>query len=176
LNYKGCTSCFACKRIGSKSYGRCAVNDDLSPVFKKIEEADALILGSPIYFGSVTGEMRSFLERLFFQYHVYDNERSSLFKKKMQTGFIYTMNVSEDIKEEIGYERNFKATEAILKRHFGSAESLIVTDTYQFDDYSKYHAPALDEAGKAKRRKEYFPIDLGKAFDMGVRFAAEGNI
>ena len=29
LNYKGCISCFACKTKGGKSYGRCAVKDDL---------------------------------------------------------------------------------------------------------------------------------------------------
>ena len=31
LDYKGCTSCFACKRIGGKRYGHCAVKDDLLP-------------------------------------------------------------------------------------------------------------------------------------------------
>ena len=69
LNYKGCISCFACKTKGGKSYGRCAVKDDLAPVFKHIEEADAIILGSPIYLGTVSGEMRSFMERLMFPIH-----------------------------------------------------------------------------------------------------------
>jgi len=31
LNYKGCISCFACKTLGGKSYGKCAVHDDLTP-------------------------------------------------------------------------------------------------------------------------------------------------
>ena len=43
LNYKGCISCFACKTKGGESYGRCAVEDDLAPVFRKIEKADAVI-------------------------------------------------------------------------------------------------------------------------------------
>ena len=29
LDYKGCTSCFACKRIGGRVYGHCAIKDDL---------------------------------------------------------------------------------------------------------------------------------------------------
>jgi multimeric flavodoxin WrbA len=63
INFKGCTSCFACKVIGAKSYGRCAVKDEITPIFKRIEEkADAIILGSPIYFGMVTGEMKSFMD------------------------------------------------------------------------------------------------------------------
>ena len=61
LNYKGCISCFACKTKGGKSYGKCAIKDDLTPILGKVEEADALILGSPIYLGDVSGEMRSFM-------------------------------------------------------------------------------------------------------------------
>ncbi len=60
LRFTGCISCFKCKTIGGKSYGRCAVKDDLRPLLKRVEAADALILGSPIYFGTVSGEMRSF--------------------------------------------------------------------------------------------------------------------
>ena len=66
LAYKGCTSCFSCKLKDGKSYGRCAMNDGLTPVLEKLAEADVFILGSPIYFGTVTGEMRSFMERLLF--------------------------------------------------------------------------------------------------------------
>jgi len=50
LTYKGCKSCFACKPKGGSSYGRCAAKDDLTDVLAKVEEADALVLGSPIYF------------------------------------------------------------------------------------------------------------------------------
>jgi hypothetical protein len=59
--------------------------------------------------------------------------------------------------------------EMILGRIFGLSESLLVTDTYQFDDYSKY-VNSFDVEEKAKRRREVFPIDCEKAYDMGVRF------
>jgi multimeric flavodoxin WrbA len=71
LTYTGCTSCFACKLKDGKSYGKCAVRDGLTPVLEKVPGADALIFGSPIYFGTVTGEMRSFMERLLFPYLAY---------------------------------------------------------------------------------------------------------
>ena len=90
-NYKGCISCFACRLKGGASYGRCAVNDDLKPILERVEAADAIILGSPIYLGTTTGEMRSFFERLIFQYLAYDAAYSSLFTRKIQTGIIYTM-------------------------------------------------------------------------------------
>jgi len=171
LSYKGCISCFACKIKDGNSYGKCAVSDDLSPIFKRIEEADALILGSPVYLGVATGEMRSFLERLIFQYLVYDVDRSTLFKKKIQTGFIYTMNVNESQMKEMGYEQNFKGMEKGLKRIFGASESLHVTDTYQFDDYSKYVITSFSEEKKARKRDQEFPNDCKRAFEMGARFA-----
>jgi multimeric flavodoxin WrbA len=78
-SYTGCTSCFACKLKGGKSYGKCAVQDELTPVLEKIPDVNALILGFPIYFGTVTGMMRSFMERLLFPYLVYTNPPTSLF-------------------------------------------------------------------------------------------------
>jgi len=175
LDYKGCISCFACKRINGSSYGTCAMKDDLTPVLQKIDEADALIFGSPIYFAGMTGEMRSFLERLLFQYLVYDKERSTLFKRKISTGLIYTMNVNQSLMEQIGYEQNLKVMEMVLNRIFGVSESLFVTDTYQFDDYSKYVSTAFNAEEKAKRHLEEFPKDCEKAFEMGVRFAQQSD-
>ncbi len=171
LNFKGCTSCFACKLVGGKSYGRCAMKDDLTEVLRKIETADALILGSPIYFSDITGEMRSFLERLLFQYLVYDKEHSVLREKKLPTAFFYTMNVSDEYIKKIGYEDNFRRMQQMLQRFFGSSEYLAAADTYQFDDYSKYITTGLDEQTKARKHQEEFPQDCCKAFDLGVKFA-----
>jgi multimeric flavodoxin WrbA len=174
-DYKGCHSCFACKLKGGKNYGHCAVSDDLKPLLKKAEDADAIFLGSPIYFGMPTGEMRSFLERLMFQYLVYDAERSTLFPRKMPVGLIYTMNVGAENMSRVGYDRTLNGTEMALRRIFGSAESLFVNDTYQFDDYAKYETSAFDEAAKAKRRLEVFPEDCRQAFAMGARFVKLSN-
>jgi multimeric flavodoxin WrbA len=169
LNYKGCISCFSCKRKDGQSYGRCALNDDLTPILKKIEKCDAILLGSPIYLGEVTGAMRSFLERLIFQYLVYDKAHSSLFKKVMKIGFVYTMNIDEKLMKEIGYIEHLGNIESVMKRVFGDTESLYVTDTLQFDDYSKYVSDMFDPEAKATRRREVFPDDCRKAFDMGAR-------
>jgi multimeric flavodoxin WrbA len=170
LNFKGCTSCFSCKIKNGKSYGKCAYKDDLTPVLNKVAEADAIILGSPIYLGYVTGEMKSFLERMIYPYLVYDPERSSLFKRKIPTGFIYTLGAPESRVKEMGYDTQFKMMEMMLIRMFGSSEALVVYDTLQFDDYSRYVSSSFDPAAKAKRHSEVFPLECQKAFDMGVRF------
>ena len=169
LNYKGCISCFACKTIGGKSYGRCAVQDDLTDVFSRVEQADAIILGSPIYWGTVSGEMKSFMDRLLFQYLLYTEPPASLFPNKIRTGFIYTMNVTEEVMKEWGYAVNFNRYETALRRIFGESEYMCSFDTYQFDDYSKVLATRFDPVKKKQRHEEVFPLDCQKAFDMGVR-------
>lgn len=174
-NYKGCISCFACKLKNGQSYGKCALKDDLSPIFEKISNADAIIFGSPIYLHSVTGAMRSFLERLLFQYLAYDINHSSMFNKKIPAGFIYTMNVTSD-QFKAGYEDELKSLQAYIEKTFGSLESLVVNDTYQFNDYSKYVAPLFDESKKRIVKETQFPIDCQNAFDMGVRFVEQANI
>ena len=83
LEFQGCTSCFACKRLGGKSYGRCGFKDALTPVLEKLSQADGIIFGSPIYFGSITGKLRCLLERLLFPYLVYDQNYSSIAPKRM---------------------------------------------------------------------------------------------
>ena len=171
LNYKGCISCFACKEKGGKSYGRCAVRDDLKPIFKKVETIDALIFGSPIYLGNITGQMQAFLERLVFPYLTYTDPPESLFAKKILTGFIYTMGLPEELMNQFGYSQRFAGIERFLARIFGSGETLLSFDTYQFKDYSKVVATRFNPEEKLKRRKEIFPKDCQKVFEMGARFA-----
>jgi multimeric flavodoxin WrbA len=169
LSFKGCVSCFSCKTKGGKSYGRCGYKDELTPVLERIESVDALILGSPIYLGVTTGEMRSFMERLIFPYLTYTDPLQSLFPKKIKTGFIYSMNVTAEDMKKRGYHWHFGLNETFLKTILGAAESLFCCDTYQFKDYSKMAAERFDAEKKARRRQEVFPEDCRKAYDMGVR-------
>lgn len=174
LEYKGCISCFACKIIDGPSTGRCAMQDGLSPILKKIEEeADALLLGSPIYFGSMSGEMRSFMERLLFAPLIYSQPPRSVFPRQLKTAVIYTMNVSEELCKQVGYAAMFNTTEASLSRAFGEAETFCCYDTYQFPDYSKVVMEYMDPAQKAVRRAEVFPEDCRKAFELGGRLATK---
>lgn len=172
LDFKGCTSCFACKLVGGPSEGRCAVQDGVTPILQAIEaEADAVILGSPIYFGSMSGEMHSFLERLLFAPFVYANPPRSLFPRRIHSGFVYTMNVNETISARLGYEKMFAATEASLRRIFGESETFCSYDTCQFPDYSKVVMEYLDPVHKQARRAEVFPGECRRAFEFGRRLA-----
>lgn len=57
----GCTACGACKKTG-----RCVVDDAVNEVLEKMETADGLVVGSPVYYASPNGSLVSFLDRLFY--------------------------------------------------------------------------------------------------------------
>ena len=176
LDFKGCTSCFACKMKGGKSYGTCAMNDGLTPLLEKLAEADIIILGSPIYFGTVTGEIRSFMERLLFQNLVYTNPPSTLITRKIPTAFIFTMNVSEEVAQQHQYPVHLGVNQNYLARYFGSCETLCSYETLQFEDFDKVVFEYFDPEQRKERRRTVFPEDCHKAFELGARLMSSCDV
>lgn len=69
---RGCIACGKCK-----SLGRCVFDDLVNETAPKLEAADGLVIGSPVYYGSPNGTILSFLDRLFY---------STPFSKHMKVG------------------------------------------------------------------------------------------
>ena len=69
---RGCIACNYCR-----THGKCVFNDIVNEAAKKFEEADGIIVGSPVYYASPNGTLLSFLDRLFF---------STPFSKHMKVG------------------------------------------------------------------------------------------
>lgn len=171
LDYSGCISCYECKRLDSKSYGKCVVNDDLTPFLNDINSYDAVFLGSPNYIGSISGMAKLFLERFVYPYVTYTKEfPATLFTDKLKIGFIYTMSSQDSWMKAMNYDKVAYDLNGLFEMMFGESEVLIVNDTPMFDDYSKYLSERFDPEAKAKRRKEIFPLDCQKAFEMGSKF------
>jgi multimeric flavodoxin WrbA len=175
LIYQGCTSCFSCKRKGNTCGGLCAMRDDLREVLAEVLECDVLLVGSPIYFGDVSGETRSFLERLLFPSTSYDEFGKSTFARQVSCGLILTMNCPEQFVETVHYDVLFETHARLLGILKGTTEVLTSHETWQFEDYSKMNAAVFDVEARAKRRAELFPIDRQKAFEMGARLAGAGG-
>lgn len=172
LDFKGCVSCFACKRR-EKAAEICVIKDDLRPVLEETMQADAIIMGTPIYYGDVTAALRAFLERLLFMNSTYLVERPTKFGGKIASGVIYTMNVPDAMLQAMDYEAIFDRNREYLGMLLnGPSEYLAVTDTLQFADYSKYMGNRFDPVHKAKMREEKFPNDLKAAWEMGARLAS----
>jgi multimeric flavodoxin WrbA len=166
LNFKGCTGCHSCKLLDGNSFARCAMRDDLTPVLQKAIEADVLLVGSPIYFSDVTGETRSFLERLLFPGITYNRDRTPTYPKRPKFGWVFTMNAPGEF-----YKNYFGELVSMTNRIIGDSEYVMAYQTQQFEDYSKYAATMFDVDMVKKRHLEVFPEDCKAAYEMGRRLA-----
>lgn len=59
-----CTNCRHCTQHPGNDPGHCVLDDDMALLIEKIEQADALVLASPVNFGTATALYKRFLERL----------------------------------------------------------------------------------------------------------------
>ena len=167
LDYKGCMSCMACK-IKDKASNICKFKDPLTPVLEETARTDGLVLGSPIYFGDVTGQMRTFLERLAFPWLSY-NDYSMSAPKQMPVLLVETMNGTQERNNSNGYG----SMEYCIERTLGKPEKLIAYNTYQVKDYSRFELAAFSEEAKRRYREEHWEQDLQQAFNAGRRMAEE---
>lgn len=69
---RGCIACNSCRKTG-----KCVFNDMVNEVAPKFEEADGLVVASPVYYASANATLVAFLQRLFY---------STPFSKHMKVG------------------------------------------------------------------------------------------
>jgi multimeric flavodoxin WrbA len=154
------------------------MKDGLTPVLERIAYTDALILGSPIYFGIVTGEMRSFMERLLFPNLTYTRPPQSLAPRNIPTAFVYTMNVSEQLMKE-SYGPHIAANAGILKMMFGQCESLYATirsnsrTMIRWSSATSTRRSGGSGAGRSSRRTVSGPLSWGHSWQRPVNKPAD---
>lgn len=59
INFNFCKGCLACQKTG-----KCIINDDIKNIIKEIQSSDILVFVTPIYFYSISGQLKTFLDRL----------------------------------------------------------------------------------------------------------------
>ena len=57
----GCIACGKCRELG-----KCIFDDGVNALAARLEEFDAMIIGSPVYYSGPSGQCTSFLDRLFY--------------------------------------------------------------------------------------------------------------
>lgn len=149
-------------------------------MLEKSQQADAIILGTPVYYDYPSAQMRAFMERLMFPVDTYminleTKERIRLLDKTVPTGMIYTMNCPDFFMEKVAYPTILGANEKALERLFGYSETLYACDTYQYIDYSIYDGNLFNETLKAQTREKQFPLDCQKAFELGKKLTEMSN-
>lgn len=175
MKFKGCMSCYRCHSAGHDYNTEiCHYQDELTETLKKCMAADAIIIGSPIYYGFATGDVRAFMERLMFPIDTYEvndeGKRPIKLNRIIPTAMIYTMNAAG-----MPEKNPLNMNESELRRMFGYSESHYAFDTCQFSDYSKYRANLFGAKHKAKRQEEQFPIELEKCKVLGARLVQKAK-
>ena len=66
LNFSGCRGCV--QKCAKPQV--CMLADDAQPYYEKIKQADAVVLGTPVYFDTMTATVWAFIERFFGYRHV----------------------------------------------------------------------------------------------------------
>jgi multimeric flavodoxin WrbA len=62
LAIKPCKACLGCKQSDG-----CVINDDMQQLYDALGQADALVLGSPVYMGQMSAQAKIFTDRLYAQ-------------------------------------------------------------------------------------------------------------
>ena len=76
-----CNACYFCKNSG----GKCAIQDDMSEVLDKMQDADTIVMASPVYFYSIDAQMKAVIDRAVARWtNIRDKE------------FYYIMTAAED--------------------------------------------------------------------------------
>lgn len=127
---RGCISCWQCKENG-----KCVFNDIVNEVAPKFEEADGIVVGSPVYYGSPNGTLLSFLDRLFF---------STPFDKSMKVGAAVA----------VARRAGTTATFDVLNKYFTISNMPIVPSQYWNNVHGRTPGEAIqDEEGLQTMRQ-----------------------
>ena len=124
------------------------------------------MLGSPIYFGDVTGQMRAFLERLSFPWLSY-NDYSLTAPKRMPVVLVETMNGTP----ERNNSNHFGSMEWCITTALGEPQRIIAYNTTQVANYANYELGGFSEEAKHAWRDAHWEEDLKKAFEAGLKMA-----
>lgn len=172
-SYTGCRSCFSCKRKGGKFYGTCPIRDGLYELIPKVQNADAVAVAAPIYFGAINAYTRAFFERLLFCVTTYRKNHDSVAPKDIPFTMIYSMNATEELAQAHGYIRDWDEFEWYISNAFRKPVHRVVAYyTYQFKHYEDYEMEMFSEEDKRNYRDAHFPEDLKNAWSAGADVAA----
>lgn len=149
LNNLKFSPCQECENI--RDDGTCLVEDDMQPLYKKVEEADVIILASPIFFGSLSAQAKMMIDRFQCLWRAKDILKKGTFKKKRKGAFI---SVEASTREDF-----FDNARSIVKNLFAAIG---------VDYKEELLCPGVDKKGSILS----YPDVLKKAFELGKTMGA----
>ena len=117
IEFKGCQACRACK--GKSEI--CIVDDDLAPVLEAVKEADVIIMATPVYWGDVSAQLKTFIDRTYS--YLTPNFMTEEVKHRLPQGkklvFIQSQGAPPEIYNDVfdRYNSFFKALDYFAETH-----------------------------------------------------------
>ncbi|MDD5422022.1 MAG: flavodoxin family protein [Candidatus Omnitrophota bacterium] len=148
LNFKPCQACGGCDETGV-----CAIVDDMRSVYNMIEGADAVIVASPVYFNSVSAQMKMMIDRCQCLW-----VRKYILKKpsaKEKSGIFLCVSGADKI-------QFFNCCKKVIMSFFA---------TLDIAYFGEICCRGLEAKAAIKNEK----TALGKAFKLGAKLAKNGN-
>ena len=146
LKASACRGCFACR---VDDLGKCSIDDDLTKAMKEMEDADAVVIGTPVYFMQMNGMTKNLYDRFF---PLITNEGKPRFgEKKIVT--VYTQ-AQDDPKM---FETYFDFVSATLLPNFG------------FVDEHRIVCPHANNPQTAEDNRDL----MNEAYELGRRLALD---
>jgi len=136
----GCTECFACQKVAGKP--GCSVKDDMQELYPKMLDADCILLATPVFCWSFSGQMKAFLDRTYcLEKFAGDNSYTSLMEGK-RSGLIVTAAGDEFEGADLVVEAYRRLSEFRRMKNIGH---LVVANILTAQDLSR---PDIKEAAR----------------------------
>ena len=158
LKLSGCRICLICKN--DEETCKCYWRDELSPLIERILDADALIIGAPIFFSSPSSHYMALLERLI--YCIVSYRTGNKFRGSVNVGLFYTINYPMDYFEK-SVRPHLKQSEDVL----GMLNGNVVIDVFSNISKNDY----TNNPDVAKSKEKQLDLDLDKAFGIGAELS-----
>ncbi len=132
-NLKYCIGCYACHRTG-----KCIHNDGMNELSEKLLKADVLVFATPVYFYSMSGQLKVFIDRLVPHYT----------KIKADTYLIATQ---------------WDSDKEIMENTFNAIRGCTIDCFENCSEKGLIYGVGLSDAGEARENQEY----MTQAYNMG---------
>lgn len=148
-NITPCQGCGGCEKTGS-----CILNDDMTLLYQKIAEADAMLLVSPVYFYGLTAQMKTFVDRC-----------QALWCRR------YLLDVKKVDSKRKGYFMATAATkgEKMFQCCMFSAKYFFDAISMSYDYEDSFLVNGVDAKGEVQKDPQY----VADAYIFGVKICSE---
>jgi len=140
LGIRGCQACYKCQT----PEGKCVQQDGMAPLYDEIFSADAVVIGTPVFMLQITGQTKTFIDRLFALLYLKDGQPGA-FRNKIKGKRTITV-YSQGQPEISAFASSFDLNEGVLSFLGFKVEGRIAAGGMASLDSAKSSQSIMDKA------------------------------